>query len=69
MRFLQNRGTMARQRGTIEGFKFEAKHRKNLARSVLAAKNRNIFLSADLFQILSDTFTINIDLVSEQTLR
>ncbi|AES69609.1 hypothetical protein MTR_3g032130 [Medicago truncatula] len=35
----------------------------------LAAKNRNIFLSADLFQILSDAFTINIDLVSEQTLR
>jgi len=30
----------------------------------LEANNKNIFFSADLFQILSDTFTINIDLVS-----
>jgi len=31
----------------------------------LMANNRNVFFSADLFQILSDTFTINIYLVSE----
>ena len=31
----------------------------------LAANKRNVFLDADLFQILSNTFTINIDLVSD----
>jgi len=30
----------------------------------LAANNRNVFLGADLFQILSYTYTININLVS-----
>ena len=30
---------------------------------MLAANNRNVFLGADLFQILSENFTINIDLV------
>jgi len=30
----------------------------------LKAKNKNVFFSVDLFQILSDTFTINIDLAS-----
>ncbi|RHN60766.1 hypothetical protein MtrunA17_Chr4g0029391 [Medicago truncatula] len=53
-----------------------ARHWKNLARwdRIVARwcagreKQKHIF-SADLFQILSDTFTINIGLVSEQTWR
>ncbi|KEH29124.1 hypothetical protein MTR_4g025720 [Medicago truncatula] len=62
-----------KQRPTFAEDVPEASHRKKMCHDEIAtchvgaleANNRNIFLGADLFQIINDTFTINIDLVSE----